>query len=307
MTNRAWFDTIPSMNKLSKSKRTLILTMLVEGNSMRATARTARVSLNTVAKLLVDAGNACAAHHEETVQNVKARRVQVDEIWSFCYAKARNVERAKSAPGFAGDVWTWTALDSDSKMILAYEVGDRSGWTAMAFLDNLKERLANRVQLTSDGHRVYVEAVEAVFAGDVDYAQLVKLYGQSEGETQTEKRYSPGECIGTKRKRRAGNPDMSKVSTSHVERHNLTMRMSMRRFTRLTNAFSKRIEKHVAMLALYFTYYNFCRIHKSLRTSPAMAAGVTDTLRDVEWIVDLIDAREPKPAKRGPYKKRISN
>jgi len=198
-------------------------------------------------------------------------------------------------------------LDSDSKMILAYEVGDRSGWTAMAFLDNLKERLAGHIQLTSDGHNVYLEAVEAVFAGDVDYAQLVKMYGTSEGNTDPERRYSCGECIGTKQRRRMGNPDMSQVSTSHVERHNLTMRMSMRRFTRLTNAFSKRIEKHIAMLALYFVYYNFCRIHKSLRTSPAMAAGITDKLRDVEWIVDLIDAQEPKSRKRGPYKKKISN
>jgi len=295
------------MNKLPKHKRTTILNLLVEGASMRSTARITGVSLNTVAKLLLDAGNACFKYHDETVQNVRARKVQVDEIWSFCYAKAKNVERAKNAPSSAGDVWTWTALDSDSKMILAYEVGDRSGWTAMAFLDNLKERLAGHIQLTSDGHNVYLEAVEAVFAGDVDYAQLVKMYGTSEGNTDPERRYSCGECIGTKQRRRMGNPDMSQVSTSHVERHNLTMRMSMRRFTRLTNAFSKRIEKHIAMLALYFVYYNFCRIHKSLRTSPAMAAGITDKLRDVEWIVDLIDAQEPKSRKRGPYKKKISN
>lgn len=274
---------------------------------MRAAARITGVSLNTIAKLLIDAGNACGIYHDEHVRDVKVRRVQVDEIWSFCYAKARNVDRAKSAPHFAGDVWTWTALDSESKMILSYEVGDRSGDTALVFMDDLRDRLANRVQLTSDGHNVYLEAVEAVFAGDVDYAQLVKLYGQPEGETQTEKRYSSGECIGTKRRRKAGNPDMSQVSTSHVERHNLTMRMSMRRFTRLTNAFSKRINKHLAMLSLYFVYYNFCRIHKSLRTTPAMAAGVTDTLRDVEWIVDLVDEMAPKPGPRGPYKKRNSN
>jgi len=284
----------------------MILSLLVEGSSMSSAARITGVSFNTIAKLLTDAGNACAKYHDETVQNVQARKVQVDEIWSFCYAKAKNVARAKNAPSFAGDVWTWTALDSDSKMILAYDVGDRSTWAAMAFLDNLKERLVNHIQLTSDGHRVYAEAVEAVFAGDVDYAQLVKMYGTSEGNTDPERRYSCGECIGTKRKRIMGNPDMSQASTSHVERHNLTMRMAMRRFTRLTNAFSKRIEKHIAMLAVYFVYYNFCRIHKSLQTSPAMAAGITDTLRDVEWIVDLIDANTPKPGPRGPYKKRNS-
>lgn len=295
------------MNKLPRSQRARILALLVKGNSMRATARITGVSFNTIAKLLLDAGTACAVYHDDVVRDVAVRLVQVDEIWSFCYAKAKNVDRAKNAPGFAGDVWTWTALDSDSKMILSYEIGDRSGQTASLFLDDLKDRLASRVQLTSDGHRVYLEAVEAVFHGNIDYAQLVKLYGQADGETQTERRYSCGECIGTKRKRRMGNPDMSKVSTSHVERHNLTMRMSIRRFTRLTNAFSKRIEKHMAMLSLYFVYYNFCRIHKSLRTSPAMAAGITDTLRDVEWIVDLVDEMEPKPGPRGPYKKRISN
>lgn len=274
---------------------------------MRAAERITGASINTIAKLLLDAGTACQVHHDEHVRDVKVRRVQVDEIWSFCYAKAKNVDRAKSAPSFAGDVWTWTAVDADSKMVLSYEIGDRSSHTCLLFLDDLKDRLANRVQLTSDGHSVYLEAMEQVFHGEVDYAQLVKLYGQPDGETQTEKRYSCGECIGTKRKRQAGNPDMSKVSTSYVERHNLTMRMSMRRFTRLTNAFSKRINKHMAHLALYFLYYNFCRVHKSLRTTPAMAAGVTDTLRDVEWIVDLVDELEPKPGPRGPYKKRNSN
>ena len=272
---------------------------------MRAASRVAGVSFNTIAKLLLDAGAACQAHHDEVVRDVVARRVQVDEIWSFCYAKAKNVGKAKSPPLFAGDVWTWTAIDADSKMILAYKIGDRSGDTALLFMDNLRERLANRVQLTSDGHSVYVEAVEQVFGADVDYAQFVKLYGPSHGGTDIERRYSCGECIETKRKIR--NPDMSQVSTSYVERHNLNMRMSMRRFTRLTNAFSKRIGKHMAMLSLYFLHYNFCRIHKSLRETPAMAAGITDTLRDVEWIVDLVDEMAPKPGPRGPYKKRISN
>ena len=288
------------MNKLNKDKRINILSLLVEGSSMRSVARLTGVSINTVAKLLIDAGNACADYHNKAVRNVRAGRVQVDEIWSFCYAKEKNVPSAKAAPEFSGDVWTWTALDSDSKLIVSYVIGDRSRETALAFMDDLKERLADRVQLTSDGHNVYREAVETVFGREVDFAQLIKLYGKPEGTAATESRYSPGECIGTKKRRVVGNPDQTLVSTSHVERHNLTMRMSMRRFTRLTNAFSKRIENHFHMLALYFVHYNFCRIHKTLRTSPAMAAGLTDTLHDAEWIVDLIDASAQKPQKPGP-------
>ena len=263
---------------------------------MRSVARLTGVSINTVAKLLVDAGNACAEYHDRVVRNVPAQRVQVDEIWAFCYAKEKNVPFAKSAPEGAGDAWTWTAIDSDSKMILSYVVGDRSGATAMDFMDDLKARLATRVQLTSDGHKVYLEAVEGAFGGDVDFAQLVKLYGPAPDDH----RYSPGECTGAKKMHVVGIPDYSKISTSHVERHNLTMRMSMRRFTRLTNAFSKRIENHVHMLSLYFVYYNFCRIHRTLRVTPAMAAGVTGKLRDVEWIVELVDAAASTPAKPGP-------
>ena len=284
------------MNKLSKDKRINILSLLIEGSSMRSISRLTGVSINTVTKLLVDAGNACAEYHDRVVRNVSAQRVQVDEIWAFCYAKEKNVPFAKSAPEGAGDAWTWTAIDSDSKMILSYVVGDRSGATAMDFMDDLKARLATRVQLTSDGHKVYLEAVEGAFGGDVDFAQLVKLYGPAPDDH----RYSPGECTGTKMMHVVGNPDYSKISTSHVERHNLTMRMSMRRFTRLTNAFSKRIENHIHMLSLYFVNYNFCRIHKTLRTSPAMAAGVTSKLRDVDWIVGLIDAAASTPAKPGP-------
>ncbi len=295
------------MNKLTKDKRISILSLLVEGSSMRSVARITGVSINTVAKLLVDAGNACADYHNNAVRNVRSRRVQVDEIWSFCYSKEKNVSSAKAAPEFSGDVWTWTALDSDSKLIVSYVIGDRSTATALAFMDDLKARLADRVQLTSDGHNVYKEAVETVFGREVDFAQLIKLYGKPEGEAATESRYSPGECTGTKKRRVVGNPDQTLVSTSHVERHNLTMRMSMRRFTRLTNAFSKRIEYHFHMLALYFVHYNFCRIHKTLRTSPAMAAEITDKLRDMAWIVELIEAREGKPNPRGPYKQKISN
>ena len=292
------------MNKLPTAKRAKILNLLIEGMSMRAVSRIEDVSINTVTKLLVDAGHACAKYHDEIVRDVPAARVQCDEIWSFCYAKAKNVLRAKAAPPGAGDVWTWTAIDSDSKLIISYEVGDRSSLTALEFMDDLSARLTHRVQLTTDGHSVYLDAVEEAFGADVDYAQLVKLYGESD---EGRKRYSPAYCLGARKKRVTGEPDPKAISTSHVERHNLTMRMGMRRFTRLTNAFSKKIENHLHMLSLYFVHYNFCRIHKSLRMSPAMAAGISKTLLDVEWVVGLIDATEPKPKPRGPYKKRISN
>ena len=293
------------MNKLSTAKRIQILNMLVEGMSMRAVGPVADVSINTVSKLMVEAGQACAAYHDEAVRDVEARKVQCDEIWAFCYAKERNVPLVKAAPQGAGDVWTWTALDSDSKMILSYEVGDRSGATAIEFMDDLRYRLANRVQLTTDGHKAYLEAVEGAFGEDVDYAQLIKLYGDT---SQTEaRRYSPPACVGARKRRVTGKPERAAVSTSHVERHNLTMRMGMRRFTRLTNAFSKKIENHLHMLSLYFVHYNFCRVHKSLRMSPAMAAGVSDTLRDMEWIVGLIDARAPKPNRPKTYRERNSN
>ncbi len=294
------------MNKLSTTKRAQILNMLVEGMSMRATSRVADVSINTVSKLMVEAGQACATYHDEAVRDVEARKIQCDEIWAFCYAKEKNVMLAKSAPEGAGDVWTWTALDSDSKMILSYEVGDRSGATAIEFMDDLRSRLANRVQLTTDGHKAYLEAVEGAFGGDVDYAQLIKLYGDApKGDT----RYSPAPCVGARKRAIEGRPVRKDVSTSHVERHNLTMRMGMRRFTRLTNGFSKKIENHLLMLSLYFVHYNFCRQHKSLHgSSPAMAAGVSDTLRDMEWIVGLIDARAAKPNRPATYRKRqISN
>ena len=270
---------------------------------MRAISRIEDVSINTVTKLLVDAGHTCAKYHDETVRDVPAARVQCDEIWSFCYAKAKNVLKAKADPPGAGDIWTWTAIDSDTKLILSYEVGDRSGATAFDFMDDLRTRLAHRVQLTTDGHRVYLEAVEGIFGADVDYAQLIKLYGEPE---EGRKRYSPAACLGTHKKPVMGQPDPKAVSTSHVERHNLTMRMGMRRFTRLTNAFSKKIENHLHMLSLYFVHYNFCRIHKSLRISPAMSAGISDTLRDMEWIVGLIDANTPKLGLRGPYKKKLN-
>lgn len=294
------------MRKLDSKTRALIIRLLVEGNSIRATARIADVSKNTVNKLLIDAGKACSKFHDEHVRNVQASVIQCDEIWSFTYAKQKNVATATSAPEGAGDTWTWTALDSESKLIVSYMVGGRDGEYAIAFMDDLRARLANRVQLTTDGHKAYLEAVEGAFGGDVDYAQLIKIYGGETGNKGHEKKYSPAECTGTKKRRVEGNPDQALVSTSHVERQNLTMRMHMRRFTRLTNAFSKKVENHCYAVALHFMYYNFVKVHQTLKVTPAMEAGLTDRLWDVSDLVALIDANEEAPKKRGPYKKRIS-
>ncbi len=294
------------MNKLTIEERAKILHLLCEGMSIRAITRLTGASKNTVAKLLIDAGKACAAYHDANVRDVKASRVQVDEIWSFTYAKQKNVAGAKAAPDHAGDTWTWTAIDADSKMILSYLVGGRDAEYAMWFMDDLASRLATRVQLTSDGHKAYLEAVEGAFGCDVDYAQLVKMYGNV-GATDN-RRYSPAECTGIKKRSVEGKPDMAHVSTSYVERSNLTMRMHMRRFTRLTNAFSKKVENHAHAVALHMMYYNFVRVHKTLRVTPAMEAGVADRLWDIADIAMLVEEAEAKPAKRGPYKKReISN
>ena len=283
-----------SMNKLPLTKRVQILSMLCEGSSMRSISRVADVSINTVTKLLVDAGKACAAFHDEKVRNVKARRVQVDEIWSFTYAKQKNVPTAKAAPIEAGDIWTWAAIEADHKLLISWLVGGRDGDYAAAFIDDLRSRLANRVQLTSDGHKAYLEAVEGAFGADVDYAMLIKLYGEApEG---AKGRYSPGECIGARKERIEGNPDMKHVNTSFVERQNLTMRMQMRRFTRLTNAFSKKFENHMHMVALYTVWYNFVKMHKTLRMTPAVSAGVTDKLWSMTDIAELVDATLPKRA-----------
>lgn len=268
---------------------------------MRSISRVVDVSINTVTKLLEQAGAACSAFHDATVRNVPAKRVQCDEIWSFAYAKQKNVASAVAAPEDAGDIWTWTALDADSKLIVSWLVGGRDAGYATEFMQDVADRLANRVQLTTDGHKAYLDAADAAFGFDVDFAQLVKLYGAGPANPG---RYSPAECVGIRKVRVEGRPDPKHVSTSYVERQNLTMRMSMRRFTRLTNAFTKKAENHAHALALYFVFYNFARIHKTLRCSPAMAAGVSDRLWSMEDVVALIDAREAAPKKRGPYKPR---
>ncbi len=292
------------MNKLDPAERARILHLLCEGQSIRAVTRLTGASKITVSKLLCDAGKACMAYHDTNVRSVKAKRIQVDEIWSFTYAKQKNVATAKAAPADAGDTWTWTAIEAQTKLIISYFVGGRDGECAAWFMDDLASRLANRVQLTSDGHKAYLEAVEGAFGCDIDYAILNKIYGATaEG---AKGRYSPAECIGSKKERIEGNPDKAHVSTSYVERSNLTIRMHMRRFTRLTNAFSKKVENHAYAVALHMMYYNFVRVHSTLRMSPAMAAGVSARLWEVSDIVALVEAEEAKavPAKRGPYKKR---
>jgi IS1 family transposase/lambda repressor-like predicted transcriptional regulator len=291
------------MNKLDNAKRSQILSMLVEGSSMRSVSRVCDVSINTVAKLLADAGKACATFHADNVTNVKAKRIQCDEIWSFTYAKQKNVPGAKAAPEAAGDTWTWTGIDADSKLIVSWLVGGRDAEYALEFMTDLQSRLANRVQLTTDGHGAYLRAVEETFGIDVDYAQLVKIYGAAPESAKG--RYSPADCTGIRKQRIVGNPIKSEVSTSYVERQNLTMRMSMRRFTRLTNGFSKKLESHCDALALYFFHYNWCRIHKTLRVTPAMAAGISATVMDWTPIFTAIDAAMV-PQKRGSYRKRTA-
>jgi IS1 family transposase len=288
------------MNKLPLAKRAQILNLLCEGMSMRAVSRVVDVSFNTVAKALIDAGTVCAEMHDELVRDVKSTRIECDEIWAFNYCKQRAVASAKSAPADAGDLWTWTGIDADSKLIVSYLVGDRSGQAAMELMDDLRARLANRVQITTDGHRAYLEAVEGAFGADVDYAQIIKMYGQTPGGAG---RYSPAECTGIKKVRIEGNPDIRKVSTSYVEVHNKTMRMHMRRFTRLTNGHSKKVANHAHMVALYTLFYNFIRTHGKLRMSPAMAAGIAPSFLSFEDVLARIDAKQVgKP--RGPYKKR---
>lgn len=286
------------MNRLSPSKRATILQMLVEGSSLRSISRITGASINTVTKFLVDAGRACAEFHDANVVNVPAERVQLDEAWSFIYSKAKNVERARKAPKGAGDAWTWTALDADSKLIVTWAVGPRNGETAYWFVHDLAARLRYRPQLTSDGLDLYVGAVEDAFGADVDFAQLVKVYTTPTGDEQ--RRYSPPKCRGAIPKPIQGDPDPAHISTSYIERQNLNLRMGVRRFTRLTNAFSKSLTNHAHAVALWSVWYNWCRRHTTTRTTPAQAAGLTETWYDAAWLVDMIQAHQPEPAKPGP-------
>ena len=294
------------MNRLPRDKRAQIIAMLCEGMALRAISRVADVSVNTVTKLLVDAGSAALDYQDEVMVNLPCRRVQCDEIWSFVYAKQKHVPTATAAPEWAGDVWTWVALCADTKLVPCWHVGGRDGGHAFDFMADLRPRLAYRVQLTTDGHKAYLEAVEGNFGAAVDYAMLIKLYGQPAG-SEDERRYSPPECIGIDIQRVQGNPDPDHISTSYVERQNLTMRMHLRRFTRLTNAFSKKIENHMHAISLHYLHYNFVRIHKTLKVTPAMAAGVTSEAHDIDWIVELVEAAAPTPNRPKTYRKRISN
>jgi IS1 family transposase len=291
-----------AMNKLDTKTRAQILAMLCEGSSMRSVSRLTDTSINTVSKLLVDAGRFCAGFHDAKVRGVKASKVQVDEIWSFTAAKQKNVAAMKSPIDGAGDTWTWTAIEADTKLLISHFVGGRDGECAKWFIEDLASRIANRIQLTSDGHKAYLEAVEDAVGADIDYAMLIKLYGNAPESFKG--RYSPADCAGIKKNRIEGQPDMAHVSTSYVERQNLTMRMHNRRFTRLTNAFSKKFENHAHMVAIYAVWYNWIRIHKTLRVTPAMAAGISETVIDWWDIVEMMDADQPAK-KRGPYKKSV--
>jgi IS1 family transposase len=273
------------MNRLPLEKRAQILGLLVEGNSLRAASRLADVSINTVTKLLISLGCSCQAYHDKHVRNLNCQRIQCDEIWSFVYAKQKNIlERLRGEPGI-GDAWTWVAMDADSKLAVSWLVGGRDAEYANAFMDDVASRLARRVQVTTDGNAVYLDAVGGAFpSGGVDFATLIKIYGAA---PEGEKRYSPPECIGCRKEAVRGNPDPKHVSTSYVERQNLTMRMHMRRFTRLTNAFSKKVENHAHAVAVHFMWYNFGRIHKALRVTPAMQAGLSDHVWSLEEMVGL--------------------
>jgi IS1 family transposase len=278
------------MNKLNKEKQARIIATLVEGNSLRATARMCDVAFNTVLKLMPQIGQACEEYQRRVLVNLPCKRIQCDEIWSFCYAKEKNVpDELRGKHGF-GDVWTWVAIDADTKLVPCWRIGDRNAWHAQHFMYDLAARLANRIQLTTDGHRVYLQAVEFAFGEEVDYAMLVKLYGSDRAEGEV--RYSPAECLGCRETKIIGKPKAEHISTSYVERQNLTMRMKMRRFTRLTNAFSKKLDNHRHAVALHFMHYNFCRVHQTLRVTPAMEAGVSDHVWGIEEIVNLLHIQE---------------
>jgi IS1 family transposase len=275
------------MNKLNKNKQAQIISALVEGNSLRSTSRMTGASKVTILRLLEALGMACADFQDKAFRNLSCKRIQCDEIWSFVGAKEQNASPEKKEEGW-GDIWTWVAIDPDTKLVPSFMVGTRGAQTAKAFMDDLASRLANRVQLTTDGHRVYLQAVENAFGAAVDYAMLIKIYGNE----QKEVRYSPAECVGCTTVDVTGRPNPVHISTSHVERQNLTMRMKMRRFTRLTNAFSKKVDNHIAAVALHYMHYNFCRIHQTLRVTPAMEAGVTDHVWTIEEVVNLLNMQE---------------
>jgi len=281
------------MNCLSETRKAQIIAALVEGNSIRATVRMTGASKNTIVKLLAEVGQACAEYQQATFRNLTCKRIQVDEIWSYCHAKDKNVpEELRGKFGY-GDVWTWVALDADTKLVASWLVGRRDAGTAFAFMHDLAARLRNRIQLTSDGHRVYLNAAESAFGSEIDYAMLVKIYGHN---SEPDTRYSPAECIGAEIVNIAGHPNPKYISTSMVERQNLTMRMGMRRFTRLTNGFSKKVENLEHAVALHFMHYNFCRIHQTLRVTPAMEAGIADHVWSIAEIVRLLNQVKAKAA-----------
>ena len=275
------------MNKLDKKRRAQVIAALVEGNSIRATCRMTGVAKGTVLKLLADLGKACARYQDEKLRNLPCKRIQCDEIWGFCYAKGKNVPKKYWGKLGFGDVWTWTAICADTKLVPAWLIGERNNSYGIKFIADLAARLAHRVQLTTDGHKPYLRAVPDAFGSEIDYAMLEKLYANPPKEGAAT-RYSPGQCCGTRRQTVIGNPDQAHVSTSYAERANLTMRMSMRRFTRLTNAFSKKVENLEAAVALHFMWYNFGRIHQTLRVTPAMAAGIADHVWSIDEITDLL-------------------
>ena len=277
------------MNQLNTAKRTQIIAALIEGNSVNATCRMLGVGKHTILRLLEDAGCACAAFHDANVRNLRVTSAQCDEVWSFIYAKQKNVTMEQMEEG-AGGCWTWTAIDADSKLIISYMLGDRGASTAQAFMQDVASRISNRIQLTTDGHRVYAEAVENAFGSEIDYAMLVKIYGAS---NDGESRYSPATCIGCRTGVLSGTPDPKHISTSYIERQNLSMRMGMRRFTRLTNGFSKKFENHAHQVALYFMHYNYCRVHTTLRVTPAMEAGLTDHVWTLAELCGLLPERKP--------------
>jgi IS1 family transposase len=276
-----------SMNRLDSTKRSQVVAALVEGNSIRSTVRMTRVAKNTVTKLLVELGEVCSRYQDQVMHNLTCKRIQADEIWAFVGTKDKNIPAEKQGKFGIGSVWTWVAIDADTKLIPCWLLGTRDAGCATEFIKDLAGRLAHRVQLTTDGHKVYLNAVEDAFGSEIDYAMLIKVFGKSEAH---DTKYSPAECTGCHTQVVSGDPDRKHISTSYIERQNLTMRMSMRRFTRLTNAFSKKIENHAAAVSLHFMYYNFVKIHQTLRVTPAMAAGLTTKLWEISDIVALLDS-----------------